>query len=359
MTRDTWACLATVTLAVVGGSASAAPLFQVTNIGVPVGAHASAAFAINNRDQVTGYVAVGSQIHGFYYSAGVIQDMGVLPGGTFSVGSAINNAGTAVGYSTTSSQNRGFRFSGGTLLSIGVPPGGSGSQAGAINSRGDIAGIAGFPGSTFDRAYIKSGGAWTNLGLLPGDQYSSARGLNDLGQAVGESNDNSGGVVKKRAFLWSGGVMTDLGTPLGGWRYSGAGINNSGVAIGDYELASLDRGWVLDNGVMSDIPLLPGASTLLPRDINNAGQIVGGSGGRGFLYDDGVIVDLNTLLDSTGAGWTLGMATGINEYGHICGMGTFNGEARGYLLTPVPSPATLACLLPIAISSGRRRSSKR
>jgi hypothetical protein len=43
--------------------------------------------------------------------------------------------------------------------------------------------------------------------------------------------------------------------------------------------------------------------------------------------------DLNTLIRS-GSGWVLNSVSGINVWGQIVGSGTFNGETRGFLLTP-------------------------
>ncbi len=45
------------------------------------------------------------------------------------------------------------------------------------------------------------------------------------------------------------------------------------------------------------------------------------------------MIDLNTLLPS-GSGWVLRRATGISAGGQIVGVGTFNGAARGFVLTP-------------------------
>ena len=55
--------------------------------------------------------------------------------------------------------------------------------------------------------------------------------------------------------------------------------------------------------------------------------------------------DLNTLLDSSGAGWTLQLALGINSSGQIVGYGLNElGQTEGFLLTPnaeTPLPAAL------------------
>jgi probable HAF family extracellular repeat protein len=60
-----------------------------------------------------------------------------------------------------------------------------------------------------------------------------------------------------------------------------------------------------------------------------------------------VITDLNTLLDPSGAGWTLFWAYAINGPGQIVGFGTNAlGQTHAFLLTPnstgaAPLPAAL------------------
>lgn len=44
--------------------------------------------------------------------------------------------------------------------------------------------------------------------------------------------------------------------------------------------------------------------------------------------------DLNSFLPAN-SGWELFIANGINERGQIIGTGRFNGQNRGFLLTPM------------------------
>ena len=56
--------------------------------------------------------------------------------------------------------------------------------------------------------------------------------------------------------------------------------------------------------------------------------------------------DLNSLLVN-GAGWNLAEGHSINDAGQIAGLGTFNGQTRAFLLTPLtesPEPATYTLL---------------
>jgi probable HAF family extracellular repeat protein len=76
--------------------------------------------------------------------------------------------------------------------------------------------------------------------------------------------------------------------------------------------------------------------------MNNAGQVVGyarGTGGNyAFLYLNGAIVDLNTLIPSN-SGWTLTSAAAINDAGQIAGTGQIGGATHAFRLDPAASVA--------------------
>jgi hypothetical protein len=60
-----------------------------------------------------------------------------------------------------------------------------------------------------------------------------------------------------------------------------------------------------------------------------------------FLHDGTTILDLNIVLDSSGAGWNLIAAAAINDLNQIVGLGTLNGNSRAFRLDPVPETATI------------------
>lgn len=82
-----------------------------------------------------------------------------------------------------------------------------------------------------------------------------------------------------------------------------------------------------------------GGSFSVARDINNRGDIVGGSltdgdeNFHGFLYRDKRLYDLNQLLQEDGQ-WELIQAVGINNNGEIIGIGARDGEDHIVLLRP-------------------------
>ena len=92
---------------------------------------------------------------------------------------------------------------------------------------------------------------------------------------------------------------------------------------------------------MIDLGTLPGTTYSKAYDINSLGQVVGHSiipyeSYRAFVWtptahgEDGTMLDLNSLLDpSTGVGWNLHTATGINDRGQIVGDGYYDADGPG------------------------------
>ena len=78
-----------------------------------------------------------------------------------------------------------------------------------------------------------------------------------------------------------------------------------------------------------------------------------------FLWQDGVMTDLNDLPIVAGSGWILTAATAINDNGDIVGTGLLDGQVRGFLLTaslaqppsPTPVPPTAQAEPPLAMAS--------
>jgi probable HAF family extracellular repeat protein len=82
--------------------------------------------------------------------------------------------------------------------------------------------------------------------------------------------------------------------------------------------------------------------------INSSGQVVGGSDTadghlHAFLDDSTGMHDLNTLIPAH-EGWTLPAAMSIDDIGNSVGVGRYQGQWRGFLLSP--APVTLSCSLP-------------
>ena len=96
---------------------------------------------------------------------------------------------------------------------------------------------------------------------------------------------------------------------------------------------------------MTDLGTLGGTSSE-GHGINNYGQVVGramttGSGEHAFLYSDGTMFDLNTLVTEGLGGATLHEASGINDSGQIVANGCNPSTCQAYRLDPIAGPAAI------------------
>ena len=217
-------------------------------------------------------------------------------------------------------------------------------EAQAINSANTVAGFAEqCPQGAVAWIMPASGGTPQSLGTL-GGQNAASFGINDLGQVVGDSDVDAAGTIV-HAFVWqSGKGMTDLGVLAGGEFSVAVAINKNGLAAGVSTFAggNFDLGdrhaVAFQNGSVTDLtPDLPSGFDSFVGGLNNNGQIVGGQLGHAFIWQNGVLTDLNTLIPAA-SGITLQAANAINDTGHILATGTSSTTTfRGsqiFLLTP-------------------------
>jgi len=347
----------------------AAQLYRAINLGT-LGGTISVPTAVNNSGQVVGWSTVANDSrHAFLYSGGQLTDLGLFGTYNSSIANSINSSGqfTITAYNFNTSEAEPLVYSGGTVSPLGFPAGDNSGRADGINSSGQIAGDAfNTSGSANQFAYYYSHGAWTSIGALPGGLLSSGFAINDSGQMAGESLDSSSG--QEHAYLYSNGAMTDLGNLGGNYVSSIAfAINNNGWVVGfDSYGVGNDMGFVYHNGAMTALGDLGGNySSSYASAINDSNQIVGYSFGsnnapeHAILYSNGVMSDLNTMLDASSAGWTLQTAAGISNNGLIVGDGYAPNATveTAFLLVPVPEPSTwlLATLSAGGLWLARRR----
>jgi probable HAF family extracellular repeat protein len=296
--------------------AAVAVLFKegrVISIGRLPGGYESFAQDINDKGQVAGMSSNGkpdpyaypfdikTQIRGFVWQDGVMQDLGTL-GGPDTIQTSMNQRGQIDGQSYTNS----------------TPNPGTGMP-------------------TMD-PFLWQNGHMRDLGSLGGTFGSPAdNGLNERGEVVGWSN--LAGDHMAHPFLWNGKKMVDLGT-LGGDNGYANGINASGTVVGIADLPSgTHDGFIWKSGTMRALSPVNGAPCSNAGSINASGEVVGnatdcqGNELAAVLWRHGTAVDLNTLVAPSDLHLTT--AEFINDKGEIVGFGKLpNGDQRVFLLIP-------------------------
>jgi len=305
----------------------AGSIYNVTNLG-NLGGSSGAALAISGG-AIVGYAidAQGNQVAA-YANGGTLLSLG-FPGQANGVsgGEIVGNSG-----------NQGFTWQSGVTTQLGSLVGGSSAALGVNSSGVVVGGATNSGGQTI--AVVFSNGQIQSLGTL-GGIFSTAYAVNDAGQIAGTSQTPSGAMA---AFLWNGETMQNLET-LGGYSSYGAGIDASGQVVGSSQTASgYLHAFLWTAGSMQDLGTL-GGSNSFGLGMNDNGSVVGYSLTKGntashaFLYTDGVMTDLNSLLP-IGSGWTITEAYGIDNSGDIVGAGVFNGVQYAVELTDPPSGGT-------------------
>jgi probable HAF family extracellular repeat protein len=133
------------------------------------------------------------------------------------------------------------------------------------------------------RSAVWKGGRWVDLGSL-GRGQTRAEAINDHGWIVGQSLTRS---KQPHAFLWRSGRMIAVGP---------SGIPSDAVAInkgGDVLVNTFDGGvfnaYLWRHGKLTLVGPESGAA------LNDAGDVVGYDGSRGFLWSRGTRTNLGTL----------------------------------------------------------------
>jgi probable HAF family extracellular repeat protein len=367
-----FSALAVVALSLQSGSPALADgLYSVTNLGD------GGWSLLNNNGQVAGDGYTTPHTVGYYTevyngnSGGQVSVVGVTPPSATSPGSynywsqpvAMNDSGQLI-VERFDSNPGWYLYSGGQLSAVpGIPS--------AINDAGAVAGIDGGP----NQVYVKLGGVETLYNGVPGGQISAVIAINNSGQFIGNTSysyvptDSQGYDYSKatgwtHAFFYNGSSVVDLGT-LGGNVTFAQAMNSHGDVVGYSATLPLSNASYPDQpnhaflvpfgGKMIDLGVLPGTTQSAALGINDQGQVVGTSGSgylplgvatsltsaHAFLYQNGVMTDLNTLVPISGI--TLTAALAINNQGQILADGVDSkGDLEQFLLTPsgesVPPP---------------------
>jgi len=313
---------------------------------------------INNAGQISGTLYLeNTTSHAAIYAGGFVTDLGTF-GFAASVGNAINASGAVAGTSfSRSGEAHAFLHSNGTTLDLGAGTNGQG-----INARGDVVGQK-YLGEAGFVAFVYSKGTLTELGRLGTGNVALAYDINDKGKIVGESDVSAEFHAPFHPVLFSHGTLQDLGTIADYEINSATAINNAGRIAGYSEAQDGSfHAFIYEHGVLTDVG---GFGGLLfdVGGINEHGAFVGSSSSPGadlgFIYLDGALVDLNTLIDPT-QGWHIDGAYGINDVGQIVARGCRDfvcGAVRLDLASAVPEPGGALLLLPglLTLVGVRRR----
>lgn len=200
------------------------------------------------------------------------------------------------------------------------------------------------------RPFVWWRGEMRDLGTVAGSEDTPGRawGLNDRGDVVGFSRTPSG---TSQATLWAGpnrgrtGAAVSLGSLGEGNSFSEAlAVNNRRLVVGrSFGHGSAECAFLWDTrSGMIDLGAL-GLRNSRATDVNERGQVVGyasdvagfptfGSAAE-FLWEDGVLLDLNDLVPAD-SGWDLLAAEAVSNNGLVTGYGRVEGEIHAFLLVP-------------------------
>jgi MYXO-CTERM domain-containing protein len=323
-------------LSAVSLSAQAAPTYSIAPIDGLGGANGLVR-GLNNAGTAVGYAYTpGNHTNAYVASNGTTTSL--HPGNANSGNSqaaGINESGTVVGeVSTANGPTRAAVFSNGSVQVLGTL-GGMNSYGNGINASGQVVGYSD-TANGFQRGFVTGpNGTLTEIGPLNGGYGSDANAINDNGAVTGYVDINGNGDY--RAYIYANGNMQILDT-LGGSYAQGYAINNAGMVAGYSYLAgdSIAHAFLYTGGLLKDIGGFGGDT--YATGINAAGSVVGsGMDSMGlfhaFLYSGGAFQDLNSLIDPS-LGWTIQLASDINDKGQIAARGCrATGQCSDLLLS--------------------------
>jgi probable HAF family extracellular repeat protein len=388
--------LLALTIAVFFGSLAqrtAAQQYQVTYLD-SIGGNRSRGNSINNREWIAGFsfVTGNARRHATLWRDGLAKDLGTLgqPDRNSNVAWPVkNNRGFIAGISQTDTPEPngeswscaaffggqsgficlGFRWQNDVMTRLLPLAGGNNSFATGANNDGRVVGWAenGVHDSTCVGTQVLQFRPVTwapgtnqpqDLPLFSDDKSGAATAINNKGQIVGISgicDQAVGRHTAKHALLWDKGAVTNLGnlgaelwiTPMALNQRSdivGFGATSDSDVNGDYLRAFI---WTRKDG-MKQIDPLPITDHVYSQanGINESGDVVGSSctfdgACLGFLWQNGVIKNLNDPKVTLGFNGVIIDAQDINDDGEITGR-AFDpaaGDIKTFIAVPISETA--------------------
>jgi probable HAF family extracellular repeat protein len=342
------------------------PRYTVTDLGT-LGGTSSLAGGLSNSGWVEGYSFLSAETNKrpFLWRNGVTTDLGTLGGPNADAAYRPSDSGNVGGASengTSDPYAENFCGYGTDLICLPIvwwnhikemtplpTLGGNNGWAAGINDQNEVVGVAENttkePTCVSPQVWQFKPVIWTKgqvheLPTFPGDPVGMAYGINQWGQATGYSGNCT---TDFHALLWQDGRVTNLGNLGGVMNNEGIDINNQGQVVGYSDLPGDTTGhaFLWERGRMHDLGTLPGDIGSDADGINNKGQVVGGSwdaegNESAYLWQDGVMTDLNTLIPADSPLYLIEATGTINDHGEIAGIALVEstGEVHAFLATP-------------------------
>ena len=370
------------------------PRYDVVILRSSLGGTQSRGTGISNRGLVAGWSNLSNGTrHAAVWHGAVITDLKTLGGPSSAVPwPGVNNNGMVVGVSHTAALDelneqwsceagsflpatnprrvcRGFVWMDATMHELPTLGGTHGFATG-VNNVGQVVGWAETP--VHDPTCNSARGTgpqvlqfravrWeprndTKVELKPyrGDSTSAATAINERGQVVGISGECDQAVGRfsaRRSVIWEHGNVDTLPTLGGTSWHTPMDINERGDVVGfsnppsagDLTGEFLANGffWAKGSATVERIRPLDGNTVSQAMAVNDRRQVVGVSFGgapgvRAFLWQNGVLMNLNDLADV--APNVLQSAQHINDAGQITGrvLAVATGEVLTFVATPRP-----------------------
>jgi len=280
---------------------------------------------INNQGQVVGF-DIGTLSNAFIWENGTTTI--IDPGG---IALAIND----LGWVLVSGQTSLYLWKNGSTIDIGLLP--SGTQGAFeflvfldVNNLNNVILPLFSEEDSIFVGYLWQSGVWSPLAQVGGFDSSVPTKINDNNEISGFYFNINEGV--HRPLYWQNNNV--LSFSFEGFATS---LNNDLKLVGgfgSYEFGTdnlapqgIQEGWQWYEGIFDTI--MTGS---IAFDINEAGTVVGN---KGHIFQNGSTHSIESVLDSTGNGYTSFYLSNINDLEQIVGFAYFNNSPRSILLNPI------------------------
>jgi len=273
----------------------------------------STGYAVNDSGQATGFIRVGDKEHAFIYNGGFQDIAGIVdPTANKTAGIAITNSGKVI-VNRRNGLYEVFRYdiatgtveNGGAALYLGTASG--------VNNAGLV--VGGSDPAAPPVIAVSYGGALEPLMNGGNPVADPAQAVNNAGLIIGNTAGSP--------YAYAGGAFISFG--INAYAYA---LNDAGVIVGYAPDASRGGGWYPALLGPAAVAFIPGFDATIAggraEGINSQGDIVGqmwdagGANKRAFLFHDGQVIDLNTVLTGP-IPYTITNAVGITDNGWIIG----------------------------------------